>query len=397
MASAEPPREIDSGLDLDHAREIFESSVDFTVGLEEEFAIVDPVTLELEHRFDDLYSACLEDDVLAVSAAGELIDSEIEIRSGRGETFAAAMESQRECRSRLFALAGRMGLALAAEGTHPWANYLDQRIIKTAHYERLRRELAWVAQRNNTWSLHLHMGIRGADRAIAVCDGLRELLPTLLALSANSPFLDKEDTGLASVRSEIFTRTFPRCGIPSPFGAWREYAEFVETLEQVNSIVESTQLWWSVRPHHRFGTVEVRICDSQSRGDESFALAALIAACVAQTAIDYDERAPERLDPLLHDREIEENMWRAIRYGMDGRLVDFRKRAEIEARAAVEQLIEWTAPARDALGLDVALPERNGTQRARAALAEGRSIEEIYRESIAETKQTYVTEEVASG
>ena len=183
-----------------------------------------------------------------------------------------------------------MGLALGAMGTHPWASYLDQRIIDTPHYSRLRHELGWVAQRNNTWSIHVHMGVRGADRAIAVCDRMRELLPLLLAVSANSPFLDRRDTGLHTVRTEIFTRTFPRCGVPSPFVDWDRYAEFVGMLERTGSIVESTQLWWSVRPHHHFGTVEVRICDAQTRGDESFALAGLIAACIAQTALDYDEQ-----------------------------------------------------------------------------------------------------------
>ena len=134
----------------------------------------------------------------AESAAGELIASEIEIRSGRGETFAEAVAAQQERRDRLFALVDRMGLALGAMGTHPWANYLDQTIIDTPHYNRLREELGYVAQRNNTWSLHVHVGVRGADRAIAVCDRLRELLPPLLAASANSPFLDRRDTGLAT-------------------------------------------------------------------------------------------------------------------------------------------------------------------------------------------------------
>ena len=115
-------------------------------------------------------------------------------------------------------------------GTHPWANYLDQHIIETEHYSRLREELRWVAQRNNTWSLHVHVGVRGADRAIAVCDHLREHLPPLLALSANSPFLDGQDTGLHSVRTEIFTRTFPRCGVHEPFGDWRTYADFIDLL-----------------------------------------------------------------------------------------------------------------------------------------------------------------------
>ncbi len=376
-------------LDLDLVRERFESSTDFTIGLEEEFAIVDPATLELAHRFEDLYAACQGDEVLAESAAGELIAAEIEIRSGRSETFAEAMSRQQERRRQLFGLVERMGLGLAATGTHPWANYLDQRIIDTPHYNRLREELGWVAQRNNTWSLHLHMGVRGADRAIAVCDWVRELLPLLLAVSANSPFLDRRDTGLHSIRTEIFTRTFPRCGVPSPFRDWATYADFVQTLERVGSIVEATQLWWSVRPHHQFGTVEVRICDAQTRGDESFALAGLIAACIAQAALDYDEHGYEGAGAPLADREIEENLWRAIRHGLDGKMVDFRRGVEVEGRAMLDSIHAWTEPARSQLGIDLLPAEPNGAQRARDALAGGASIEQIYRDAVAETKRTY--------
>jgi glutamate---cysteine ligase / carboxylate-amine ligase len=376
-------------LDLDLAREKFESSQDFTIGLEEEFAILDPQTLELEHRFEDVMAACQRDDVLAEAAAGELIAAEVEIRSGRSENFGEAVERQRERRARLFDLVGGMGLTLGAMGTHPWANYLDQRIIDTPHYNRLRHELGYVAQRNNTWSLHLHMGIQGADRAIAVCDWLRELLPLLLAVSANSPFLDRRDSGLHSVRTEIFTRTFPRCGVPSPFGDWATYASFVETLERLGSIVESTQLWWSVRPHHNFGTVEVRICDAQTRGDESFAMAELIAACIAQTALDYDEHGYEGKGAPLADREIEENLWRAIRHGAGGRMIDFRRGEELPTRSLLEQVLVWTEPARAQLGLDLKLPERNGAQRAREALDSGVSIEDIYRDAVAETRRTY--------
>jgi glutamate---cysteine ligase / carboxylate-amine ligase len=376
-------------LDLDLARERFESSTDFTIGLEEEFAILDPATLELEHRFEDLYAACQKDEALAGSAAGELIAAEIEIRSGRSETFAAAKEAQRDHRARLFELAGGMRLALGAMGTHPWADYLDQRIIDTPHYNRLRHELGYVAQRNNTWSLHVHMGVRGADRAIAVCDRMRELLPLLLAVSANSPFLDRRDTGLHTVRTEIFTRTFPRCGVPSPFVDWRRYAEFVGTLQRTGTVVESTQLWWSVRPHHQFGTVEVRICDAQTRGEESFGLAGLIAACIAQAMLDYDEHGYDGAGEPLPDREIEENLWRAIRHGMSGSLIDFRRGVEVEARAALEGLLEWTAPACAALGIEPRLPERNGAQRARAALDAGLAIEDIYRDAVRETHRTY--------
>jgi carboxylate-amine ligase len=391
--STDPEPQHDA-LDLGAVREIFEASSDFTVGIEEEFAIVDPAILDLEHRFEEMQAACLRDPELAPAVKGELIDTEIEIRSGRGETFADAAERQRARRSRLFAVAEEMGLALAAMGTHPWANYLDQHIIDTEHYRRLEQDLRWVAQRNNTWSLHVHVGVRGPDRAVAVSDKMRELLPPLLALSANSPFLDHRDTGLHSVRTEIFTRTFPRCGVHEPFGDWRTYADFVRLLESTGSIAEATQLWWSVRPHHAFGTVEVRICDAQTRGDESLNLAALITACVAQVAIELDEGAsPE----LLRGREIEENLWRAIRYGMDGEMIDFRERHVIPTRQVLEELVEWTAPARQMLGVDVELPERNGAQRAYARFAEGAPIEEIYRRSVEETRRTYAPEEAVSG
>jgi carboxylate-amine ligase len=381
-------------LDLEAVREVFEASTDFTIGIEEEFAIVDPAILDLEHRFEDLYAACLRDPELAPSVKGELIDTEIEIRSGRGETFAEAADRQRVRRERLFGIADEMGLALAAMGTHPWANYLDQRIIDTQHYRRLERDLRWVAQRNNTWSLHVHVGVRGADRAVAVCDRMRELLPPLLALSANSPFLDHRETGLHSVRTEIFTRTFPRCGVHEPYGDWAAYADFVKLLQDTGSIDEAIQLWWSVRPHHSFGTVEVRICDAQTRGDESFNLASLMAACVVQVATELDEgRSPEP----LREREIEENLWRAIRHGMDGEMIDFRVRRVVPTREVLERILEWTAPARQLLGVEADLPEQNGAQRAYARFAEGAPIEEIYRRSVEETRRTYAPEGAISG
>ena len=220
----------------------------------------------------------------------------------------------------------------------------------------------------------MHMGVRGADRAIAVCDWLRELLPLLLAVSANSPFLDRRDTGLHSVRTEIFTRTFPRCGVPSPFGDWARYAELRRhCCERTGSVVESTQLWWSVRPHHSFGTVEVRICDAQTRGEESFALAGLIAACIAQTALDYDEHGYDGRGAPLADREIEENLWRAIRHGVGGRMIDFRRgRGGADARRCSSRCSPGPSRRARSWASTCALPERNGAQRAREALDAGR-------------------------
>jgi len=380
----------DESLDLDSARTRFEESTDFTMAVEEEFAILDPTTLELAHGFERLFEEAQADPVLADSVRGELIDTEVEIRSGRSLGFAEMRERQMQRRRLLFDLVAREGKALAACGTHPWANYLDQAIIDTPHYRRLRAELGWVAQRNNTWSLHVHVGVRGADRAIAVCDSLRNVLPVLLAISANSPFLDGRDTSLASVRTQIFTRTFPRCGIHEPFGDWEAYAGFVDLLERTASIVESTQLWWSIRPHHRFGTVEVRICDAQTDGEASFGLAGLMIAAVAQAAADYDDG---RLAAPRRPRELEENLWRAIRHGLDGRMIDFGSGEEVATVAAVEELVAWTAPARAHLGIDLGRYDPtgpNGAQQARAELERGGSIVDAYRAAVALTAESYL-------
>jgi glutamate---cysteine ligase / carboxylate-amine ligase len=379
--------------DADRSREIFESSTDFTVGLEEEFGLLDRDTLSLVNRFDEVRAAADRDDVLADSVAGELIASEVEIRSGKGTDFADALERQHESRRRLFALVASQGLALGATGTHPWSPWQDQRIIDTPHYRLVEGELQYVAWRNNTFSNHVHVGIRGPDRAVAVCDALRPVLPVLLAASANSPWAENTFTGLHSARTEIFTRMFPRCGIPDHYGSWDTYTSYVDFLYRTNSIIESTQIWWSVRPHLSFGTVEVRIMDAQSCAGESTTLLALATACVAQAALDYDAG---RVSPALPGRLIEENLWRATRYGLDGKLIDLEAETEIPAVAAVEGLVDWTAEARDALGLDVhmsdlerMLSDGNGAQRQGRRRAAGERIEETYAALVAETQATY--------
>ena len=375
------------------AREVFEASEDFTVGLEEELQILDGRSLSLDHRFGELKAAAQHDETLAEAVAGELIESEIEIRSGRGSGFGDACGRQREARFRLFRLAADHGLLLGATGTHPWSPWQEQRIIDTDHYRRVEEGLQYVARRNNTFSLHVHVGVRGADRAIAVCDRLRPVLPELLAISANSIFLDGRDSGLHSVRSQIFTKSFPRCGIPDAFGSYRAYADYVEFLVRTNSIVEHTQLWWSVRPHHSFGTVEVRICDAQSSGDASTALAGLIVSCVAQSAVDYDDGLEVGSPPR---RLVEENFWRAIRNGLDGKLIDLERGEEFPAAAAGDRLLAWTAPARAVLGIDPALPAENGAQRQRRALASGASMAEVFAAEVEEARRTYAATEVRS-
>ena len=189
-------------IDLAAARETFEGSDDFTVGIEEEFALVDPETLLLVPRFELLRDAAAADPVLSESIAGELISSEIEIRSGAGTDAEDARARQADARRRLFTLAREHGVALGATGTHPLSDYREQHIIDTEHYRRVEEGLKYVAWRNNTFSLHVHVGVRGADRAVRVCDRLRPVLPLLLAISANSPYIDGRDSGLHSGRSQ---------------------------------------------------------------------------------------------------------------------------------------------------------------------------------------------------
>jgi glutamate---cysteine ligase / carboxylate-amine ligase len=377
-------------IDLVAAEEAFAASSDCTVGIEEEFAVLDAASLDLVPRFEELRdAAAAEDPALASSIAGELISSEIEIRSGRGDDVHDALRRQRDVRNRLFGLAETRGVALGATGTHPWADYREQRNIDTEHYRRVVDGLQYVARRNNTFSLHVHVGARDLDRAVRACDRLRPVLPMLLAISANSPYIDARDSGLHSARSQAFTKSFPRCGIPDAYGSWAGYRDYVDFLIKTNSIVEYTQVWWSIRPHLSFGTVEVRICDAQSTATESEALTGLIVACVAQALRDIDEGVPFADPPR---RLVEECFWRAIRHGLDGKLVDIDRALEYPAAEATDRLLSWTAPVRAELGLDPAFPALNGAQRQRRAIEAGASMQEVFAATVRETSKTYVRE-----
>jgi glutamate---cysteine ligase / carboxylate-amine ligase len=377
-------------IDLAAAEELFAASTDATVGLEEEFMVLDAASLDLVPRFEELRDLATADDpVLAESIAGELISSEIEIRSGRGEDIHDALRRQRDVRNRLFALAEARGIALGATGTHPWADYREQRNIDTEHYRRVVEGLQYVARRNNTFSLHVHVGARDPDRAVRACDRLRPVLPLLLSISANSPYLDARDSGLHSARSQAFTKSFPRCGIPDAFGSWRAFREYIELLIRTDSIQEYTQVWWSIRPHLTFGTVEVRICDAQTTAAEAEALGSLIVASVAQALRDIDEGVPFTDPP---GRLVEENFWRAIRYGQDGSLLDFDRGEPFPAAAALERLLAWTAPMRAELGIEPSFPSLNGAQRQRRAIDAGASMQEVFAAAVRETSQTYVQE-----
>ncbi len=365
------------------AREALDGGRDFTLAVEEEFALLDPETLELADHFEELQAAA-RGTALEEHLVGELISSEVEVRTGRCETFADAAGLVVERRRQLFELADAHEVRLGATGTHPWSRWQDQHIIDTPHYRRNDEILRYVVWRNNSFGLHVHVGIRGADRAIAVHNGLRRFLPELLALSASSPFVEAVYTGLHSARTQIFTRMFPRCGVPDAYDGWSGFEEYVRTLYETGSVTEHTQLWWSVRPHLAYPTIEIRICDGQPRVEEAQSLAAFAYGLTARIARAVDEGEPLPDHP---QRMIEENTWRAIRNGLSGELIDLDSLRVRPARAALEELAEWMLPVADELGVTpyLKVPAANAAERQIARHEEGATLETIYAEQVAET------------
>jgi carboxylate-amine ligase len=362
------------------AREAFDEGQDFTVAVEEEFALLDPATLGLVSRYEELKAAADATD-FGGHVVGELIASEVEIRTGRCDSFGEAAARIGQRREQLGRLAEGLGIELGATGTHPWSPWQEQRIIDTPHYRRRDEFLRYVVWRNNSFGLHVHVGIRGADRAVRVCDGLRAYLPELLALSASSPFTEAVDTGLHSARTQIFTRFFPRCGVPDVYGSWSELERYVRFLYETGSIAEHTEIWWSVRPHFAFPTVEIRVCDAQPDLGEARSLAAFGYALAARLARALDEGEELLLPP---NRLIEENFWRAIRHGLSGSLIDLRSGEVRPARAALEELIEWVLPVAEEIGAApyLAVPAANAAERQIALHEQGWSLEQIYAEQV---------------
>jgi glutamate---cysteine ligase / carboxylate-amine ligase len=362
------------------SKDAFEEVPDFTVAVEEEFALLDPTSLELVNRFEDVQQAARGTE-LEPHLVGELIASEVEVRTGRCETFAECADRLGERRAQLRTLVDSLGMGLSSVGTHPWSPWREQRIIDTPHYRRNDELLRYVVWRNNTFGLHVHVGINGADRAVRVNSSMRNYLPELLALSASSPFADGVFTHLHSARTQLFTRSFPRCGIPDWFEGWDDWEQYIRFLYETGSVTEHTQIWWSVRPHLQFPTIETRICDAQPEIAEARSLAALIYSLTARIARALDEGEPL---PSWPHRLLEENFWRAIRYGLSGELIDLERGESIPARARLEQLVEWVQPVAEELGAApwLAIPERNAAERQIARHEEGASMEEIFAEQV---------------
>jgi carboxylate-amine ligase len=330
---------------LERVESNFGWSTPYSVGIEEEFQLVREESYELVSRIEAILSA-FEGEPVEPRIKPELHQSVVETATRISASVAEAVDDLVDLRARLRRAAGEEGTLIASAGTHPFSRYENQEVTDRPRYAELSESLGWLADRQLIFGLHVHIGVGSADKAIACANGLRSFLPELLALAANSPFWQGRPTGLASTRVKI-SEALPRSGLPPPLSSFAEFQSIVERGVRTGCFPDYTHIWWDVRPHPRLGTVEVRICDGQTRVTSVAALAALIQSLVATlgSAFECGEIAPAEPDFLL-----EENRWRAARDGLDARLIDTQHDTERSAREAIRALVERCVPAAEALG-----------------------------------------------
>ena len=328
----------------------FGSGPPFTVGVEEEYMLLDPESFDLVPGAERMLDA-ERDGAYAEHVAAELFDSLVEFHTGVCATVADAGAELRRLRHHAGLAARQQRLRLGSAGTHPFSLFEHQRVMSRDRYDALIRELQYAGRRELIYGLHVHVGVDDADRAIHVVNALRAHLCELVALSANSPFWRGAATGYASCRHMIFS-AFPRSGPPPEFASFAEYATVIEQLVDSGSIEDYTRTWWDVRPHPRFGTVEVRVMDAVTRVDDAIALAAYVQALVHH----YAEAPARRCHPVV----AEENKWRAARYGLDATVSDAGVRGPVRLREVIERTLDAIAPSASALGCE---PELLGVER----------------------------------
>ena len=316
----------------------------FTLGIEEEFQIIDPVTRELRSHIQQLLDGGRM--VLKEHAKSEMHQSMIELESEICQDVAAARQQVVELRSELATVAAAEGLKIASAGTHPFSHWKDQLITVHERYATIVEDMQQIARANLIFGLHVHVGIPDREAAILVMNQARYILPHIYALSVNSPFWLGENTGLKAYRHMIFER-FPRTGIPDIFQSLSEYEDYLKLLVSTNCIDNAKKIWWDIRLHPFFDTLEIRICDAQSRVDDTIALAAMIQAVVAKLHTMLRQNTTFR---WYGRRLIDENRWRASRYGIDGKLIDFGKKREVETRSLIHEILEFIAPEMEELG-----------------------------------------------
>jgi glutamate---cysteine ligase / carboxylate-amine ligase len=316
----------------------------FTLGIEEEFQIVDPHTRELRSHVSEI----LEEGktLLGEQVKPEMIQSMIEVGTGICKDINEARTDITNLRGILSGLVRKKGLEIVAAGTHPFSHWQDQKIFENARYELIVEENQMIARSLLTFGLHVHVGVTDPERRIQIMNGVRYSLPHVLALSTSSPFWLGVHTGLKSYRSEVFTR-FPRTGIPDHFESYSSFQSYVTLLIETGCIDDGKKIYWDVRPHPFFPTLEFRICDIPTRVDDTIAIAALFQALVAKVNKVLDQNLNFRRH---HKMLIEENKWRAVRYGLDGKMIDFGKGKEVPVRDLIRELLEFVDDVIDDLG-----------------------------------------------
>jgi carboxylate-amine ligase len=358
----------------------------FTLGIEEEFAIVDPETRELRSHIQEI----LEDGkvTLKEQIKPEMHQSVVELGTEICRDITDARKHVTELRSRLAALAGRSRLKIASVGTHPFSHWRDQLITEGERYKEIVRDMQLLARANLIFGLHVHVGIPNRESAIHVMNQARYFLPHIYALSVNSPFWVGHDTGLKGYRLKVFER-FPRTGIPDSFESLSEYEDYCKLLVKTGCIDNAKKIWWDIRLHPFFDTLEVRVCDAQSRVDDTLAIAALIQAIVSKLFKLLRQNTTFR---IYRRRLLDENRWRASRYGINGKMIDFGKESEADTRSLITELLEFISTEVNELGshremkhIERILREGTGADRQLAAWERTHDIKAVVDHIVAET------------
>ena len=309
----------------------------FTLGIEEEFAIVDPETRELRSHIQEILEGGKV--LLKEQIKPEMHQSVVELGTEICTSISNAREHVVELRSKLAALANKANLRVASVGTHPFSKWRDQLITEGERYKEIVKDMQRLARANLIFGLHVHVGIPNRESAIQVMNQARYFLPHIYALSTNSPFWGGQDTGLKGYRLKVFER-FPRTGIPDAFDSLSEYEDFCKLLVKTGCIDNPKKIWWDIRLHPFFDTLEMRVCDAQSRVDDTLAIAALIQAVIAKL---YKLLKYNTTFRVYRRRLLDENRWRASRYGLQGKLIDFGREAEVETRSLLNELMEFVS------------------------------------------------------
>src|SRR3982751_830918 len=316
----------------------------FTLGIEEEFAIVDPETRELRSHIHEILEGGKV--TLKEQIKPEMHQSVVELGTEICDSISCARDHVIALRTKLAELAGRSGLKIASMGTHPFSHWRDQLITEGERYQEILKDMQSLARANLIFGLHVHVGIPNRETAIHVMNQARYFLPHIYALSVNSPFWVGQNTGLKGYRLKVFER-FPRTGIPDSFESLSEYEDYCKLLVKTGCIDNAKKIWWDIRLHPFFDTLEFRICDAQSRVDDTIALAAMMQAIVAKLFKLLRQNTTFR---VYRRRLLDENRWRASRYGLEGKLIDFGRESEMETKELISELLEFVADEVEELG-----------------------------------------------